>query len=80
MFVLSGVLLLTIGSCQKEEVKPNQFDETYQRSIIIDDCGNNKSNGNTTDNTLGKGSKLDSLVNITDPNGDEDDERRAKKK
>ncbi|PWH85449.1 hypothetical protein [Brumimicrobium oceani] len=77
-FILSGIVLLTIGSCQKEEIKPKQYDDSYQRNVIIEDCGNNKSNGN--DVILGKGIIADTLINITDPNGDEDDERRVKKK
>lgn len=78
LFVLSALLLLSIGSCQKEEIKPNQNHEEVERNIIIDNFGNTKSNGNG--GVYGTDAASDTLGNITDPNGDEDDERRVKRK
>jgi len=84
VFILSGFILLTVTSCNKEKICPNSIDNEYenQTSRSIDDSDyNNKSN---SPNNSGYGglldSKLDSLFNITDPNRDEDDERRAKRK
>lgn len=77
IFALSGLLLLTVASCQKEEIEPNQQDD-FERNIITDDSGDEKSN-----NFRGFfiGDKVsDSTYTITDPNRDEDEERKIKRK
>ncbi len=76
IFAITGLLLFSVGSCQKEEFKPNNQQDDIERNIIIDDFGGNKSNGNGDQFS----SVRDSLRNITDPNRDEDEERRAKRK
>jgi len=78
IFALSGLLVLSFGSCQKEEIKPCQNHEEIERNIIIDDFGCNKSSGNY--GLTGADAESDTLGNITDPNRDEDDERRVKRK
>jgi hypothetical protein len=78
IFAISGLLLLSFGSCQKEEIKPNHNHEEAERNIINDDFGCNKSSGNY--DLTGTDIASDTLGNITDPNRDEDDERRVKRK
>lgn len=74
IFILTGLVLLTVTSCNKEEIRPNSDNDNAkdQRSDY-----NEKSNSS---NFLTADYKLDSLINITDPNRDEDDERKRKTK
>jgi len=74
IFILTGLALLTVTSCNKEEIRPNSDNDNAkdQRSDY-----NEKSNSS---DFLTADIKLDTLINITDPNRDEDDERKRKTK
>lgn len=78
IFVLSGLLLLSFSSCQKADIEPCQDREEIIRNIIIDDFGNGEKGDKG--NVLRIELESDTLIGITDPNRDEDDERRVKRK
>lgn len=77
---LSGFLLLSLGSCEKEEIKPNQHQNDVERSIIIDNSGDEKANNNNNKSSFSDKKTSDTIIRITDPNRDEDDERKIKRK
>jgi len=79
ILILSSALLLSsfLGSCSKEEIKPNKDDSESIRTFNpnnSDDYNNNKAG------FIDRVIISDTIIGITDPNSDEDEERRANKK
>ncbi len=58
-FIVGGVLMIAISSCEKEVILPN---DDHQGCFFHDD----------NDETLKKGSPKTPIINVTDPDEDED--------
>lgn len=78
IFVLSGILLLSLGSCNKDEIKPNQHQDFEIRDFNSNNSGDQKCNSGN--NFGGPDNFSDTTEVITDPNRDEDEERKVKRK
>ncbi|WP_107039363.1 hypothetical protein [Brumimicrobium mesophilum] len=74
IFVISGFLLLSLGSCNKDEINPNQHRDFESREFCFGGTDDDKScTGNTS-----TGSRGTNDPTITDPNRDEDEEVKSK--
>ena len=84
IFILSGIFLLTITSCEKEEIRPNTGDNQLENELFIN-LGDKRDRPDISkSNSPNIGDKddavSDSTFTITDPNRDEDDDRKIKRK
>nr|WP_299207208.1 hypothetical protein [uncultured Brumimicrobium sp.] len=83
IYIFIGFTLFTISSCKKEEIRPNmnnnQLSEDFQLTKGFGD-DNDYTNKSNTRGSFGDGVRSDSTFTITDPNRDEDDDRKIKKK
>lgn len=75
IIVFSGFLLLALGSCSKVEIRPNQHNDCEVRDFNSNTSENEKCG---RDPMLFNSEPADTT--ITDPNRDEDEERKVKRK
>lgn len=89
IFIFSSLLLLTISSCKKEEIRPNTTDgqiENQMDTRINQRMDNKRDQPDSFNDSMFSKNKTwygevnDSIYTITDPNRDEDDERKNKRK
>ena len=76
LFVLSGIILLSLASCNKEEINPNQ-DLDFEIRNFSNGCSNDEKTGN---GGCEESSNDPTDPSITDPNRDEDEEIKVKRK
>jgi hypothetical protein len=82
IFVFFGLILFTTTSCNKEEIRPNAYNNGSddRTSKDFNDQGDQSNCGNKYGGIMTSIIISDSTFVITDPNRDEDDERKVKRK
>jgi len=83
ILIIFGISFILVTSCNKKAIRPNlensEFgNHDFSGGSIYDK--NNSSNNPFSSSTTVATRSLDSLFKITDPNRDEDEERRGKNK
>lgn len=73
-----GLFILTLASCEKEEITPTSQQEEWDRSMN-DNSDNNQKSATNSNGFVDTRNDLDTTFTITDPNRDEDEDRKGKK-
>ncbi|HLV43061.1 MAG TPA: hypothetical protein VKY37_12335 [Brumimicrobium sp.] len=80
-FIIIGLFLFTIASCKKEDIKPNNTEQEYTDDIQRTNVNpRNKpiiNNSIRTATSEKETKNPDTTITITDPNRDEDDQRKS---
>lgn len=84
-FIILGLFLFTTIGCKKEEFRPHSNDESNAFHLMMDSTEDYAEDGTYEGNSYGDGpifgkTTTDTIVGVTDPNRDDDDIKKIKRK